>query len=228
MLRWNTTAVRQGIREILVFGVERSSSTTVIAFHKACNHLESSTLLFVSDQNMAELPPTNSAWIVLEGSTSVTELTRRTFPVLSPGARQVLVRLAASSLNYRDILVATHSPHYPVVHKPDLVTSGDGAGVIHSAHPTSSWAGKEGTAVVLHPNRWLIGDVRNLSMDGVFGAGDADGTLQEWFVVDDDRVVEAPKGLSGVESATLITAGVTAWAAVRGWMNGRLDGGIEP
>ena len=39
--------------------------------------------------------------------------------------------------------------------------------------------------------------------------------MREWMVVDDEVVIPAPEGLSGVETASLLTAGATTWAAIR-------------
>ncbi|KAF2257367.1 NAD-P-binding protein [Trematosphaeria pertusa] len=172
-------------------------------------------------------PTTNTAWTIPATATAVKHLTKVEKDVPTPGRNQVLVRLTGASLNFRDILVSTHSPNYPGPHKPDLIACSDGAGLVHSTGPSSVWAGKEGTPVVLHPSTWLSGDVRNLRLDQIYGAMANDGTLQKWIVVDDERVIAAPKGLSGVESSSLITAGVTAWAAIRGSLDGRFDGGLD-
>ncbi|CAG5158200.1 uncharacterized protein ALTATR162_LOCUS5034 [Alternaria atra] len=169
----------------------------------------------------------NQAWTIPSSASKVTDLTKQTKPVPTPGPKQVLVRMTAASLNFRDVLISTRSPAYPGTHKPDLVPGSDGAGTIHTPGLSSTWAGKEGTPVLLHCSSWLEGDVRNLRGDVVFGGTDVDGTLQEWMVVDDDWIIEAPKNLSAVESASLVTAGTTAWAAIRGGLDGRLDGGLE-
>jgi NADPH:quinone reductase-like Zn-dependent oxidoreductase len=54
-----------------------------------------------------------------------------------------------------------------------------------------------------------------------------DGTLQQYIVVEDEWVVEAPTNLSAVEAASLITAGTTAWSAIRGGLDLRVDGVME-
>ncbi len=61
----------------------------------------------------------------------------------------------------------------------------------------------------------------------MFGGSDLDGTLQQWMVVDDEWIIEAPKNLSALESASLVSAGTTAWAAIRGGLDGRLDGSLS-
>lgn len=119
----------------------------------------------------------NLAWTVPATATSTDHLTQRPLPIPTPGYRQVLVRLTAASLNYRDLLVATRSPEYPGNHVANLVPCSDGAGIIHSAGPESAFAGREGISVLLHPNEWLTGDVRNLNLQKVFGAAASEGTL---------------------------------------------------
>jgi NADPH:quinone reductase-like Zn-dependent oxidoreductase len=169
----------------------------------------------------------NQAWTIPSAASKVTDLTKQTRPVPTPGPKQVLVRMTAASLNFRDVLISTRSPAYPGTHKPDLVPGSDGAGTIYTPGPSSAWAGKEGTSVILHCSSWLEGDVRNLRGDEVFGGSDLDGTLQQWMVVDDEWIIEAPKNLSALESASLVSAGTTAWAAIRGGLDGRLDGSLS-
>lgn len=115
----------------------------------------------------------------------------------------------------------------PGDHKPDLIPGSDGAGIIHSTGPSSSWSNKTGAKVILHDNNWLTGDMRNLTFDSVFGGMSKDGTLQEHIVVDDAAIVEMPAGLSAAEGASLVTAGTTAWAAIRGSLDMRMDGELE-
>jgi NADPH:quinone reductase-like Zn-dependent oxidoreductase len=117
----------------------------------------------------------NLAWTVPAHASTVQDLEQLSLPVPVPGAGQVLVRIAAVSLNYRDLLVAMRSPEYPGAHKPNIVPCCDGAGVIHTVGPSSTWAGHEGASVVLHPNRWLTGDVRNLGTHYGDGSADVDG-----------------------------------------------------
>jgi NADPH:quinone reductase-like Zn-dependent oxidoreductase len=172
-------------------------------------------------------PTTTTAWTIPADASSIQDLTKQTFPLPALGLHQVLIRLTAASLNYRDILVASHSPNYPGNHKDSLILGSDGGGVIHATGPYSKWAGRERAKVVLHPNTWLSEDVRNLRLDRVYGAYDQDGTLVKWKVVDDERVIEVSGDLSAGESSTLITAGATAWSAIREGMDGRLDGSVD-
>jgi hypothetical protein len=42
--------------------------------------------------------------------------------------------------------------------------------------PSSKWKGREGVKVLLHPNEWLSGDVRNMDLSRIYGAAGSDGT----------------------------------------------------
>ncbi|KAF9697579.1 hypothetical protein EKO04_004234 [Ascochyta lentis] len=169
----------------------------------------------------------NLAWTIPTHASSVKHLQQLSISMPTPGDGEVLIRLTAASLNYRDLLVATRSPQYPGDHKPNLVPCCDGAGVIHSVGSSSKWATREGVRVLIHPNEWLSGDVRNLDLGRVDGAAGSDGVLQQWVVVSDERVIEAPKHLSAGESASLPTAGVTAWSAIRESLDASLSGELR-
>jgi NADPH:quinone reductase-like Zn-dependent oxidoreductase len=82
--------------------------------------------------------------------------------------------------------------------------------------------------VLLHCNGWINGDMRNMDFGTIFGGWSKDGTLQEYMVVPDAWVVEMPDGMSAVEGAALITAGTTAWSAIRGGLDMRMDGELGP
>ncbi|OCK82952.1 hypothetical protein K432DRAFT_415020 [Lepidopterella palustris CBS 459.81] len=84
----------------------------------------------------------------------------------------------------------------------------DGSGNIHTIGASSLW--RPSNRVLLHPNTWLTGDVHNMELDKAFGGGEVHGTLQQWIVLDDERVVRAPRNLGLEEVAALTTAGATA------------------
>jgi NADPH:quinone reductase-like Zn-dependent oxidoreductase len=138
-------------------------------------------------------------------------LTLKTFPIPEPPASSVLVRIHAAGLNFRDLLTVANSPKYPVRTKPGLVPCADGAGEIVKAGPESKWTNKVGEAVILVPPRtWEDGDVEVYQVDNTLGAGDAQGTLTQYIVVEDSWVIRAPKNLTWEESAALVSCGGTA------------------
>ena len=64
---------------------------------------------------------------------------------------------------------------------------------------------------MLHPSGWLQGrDERDFDIASVFGGGATAGTLSEYMVVGDERLIRVPEHLSLEEASTLPTAGGTA------------------
>ncbi|KAF2499320.1 NAD(P)-binding protein [Lophium mytilinum] len=156
---------------------------------------------------MSTPPTTNLAWIIPPPSSpqSLSLTLSSPLPKPTPGPHQILLRITAISLNYRDLMVATHA--YPLPAKPSLIPGLDGAGVIEATGPDSAWAA--GDAVLVFSSTWYAGGFENLDFMTILGSGDMDGTLQRYMVLDDARAVRAPRNLSGVEAATLGTAGAT-------------------
>lgn len=149
----------------------------------------------------------NQAWqISAPGKLSLVDLG----PAPEPGPRQVLVRVQAVALNYRDVLVINHDPAYIVPTSPNLVPCSDGAGVIEDVGAGSTWM--KGDRIFFHPNNWQTGkDPRDWSIQKTMGGGPCDGTLRRYIIANDVDLVRAPDNLSIEEAATIYTAGVTAW-----------------
>ncbi|KAI6897904.1 hypothetical protein KC318_g6316 [Hortaea werneckii] len=153
----------------------------------------------------------NQAWQVISpGELQLVDLGE---PLPKPGDKQILIRLHAAALNYKDRLVVNHDPQYPIATKPMLVPCIDGAGVVEESGPGSAW--KKGDRVVLHGTSWISGnDPRDFEVGSCAGAGSVDGTLRRYAVWDDDRVIATPTGLTMEEACTLFCAGVTAFRAL--------------
>jgi len=131
-------------------------------------------------------------------------------PIPTPGPGSVLVRIRAVALNFRDILTVADSPLYPTRTPPGLIPCSDGAGEIISAGPGSTWVDSIGAAVILVANRdWIDGEC-NVKMDNTLGAGEVNGTLTQYIVVEDPWIVRVPKNLSFEEAAALPGAAGTA------------------
>ncbi|KAL9095607.1 MAG: hypothetical protein Q9165_002039 [Trypethelium subeluteriae] len=150
-------------------------------------------------------------------SNSTLELTALP-PPPNPGPNQSLIRIHAAALNARDIMVASSSPYYPLPTANGLVPCSDGAGIIiqtsspsSSSSSTTSSTFHPGDVVLIHPNTWLRGtDVRDFHLAETFGGGDLPGTLQRYLVVDNEKLVRAPRNLSIEEASALTTATGTA------------------
>ncbi|TAQ89578.1 hypothetical protein B7494_g2081 [Chlorociboria aeruginascens] len=130
-------------------------------------------------------------------------------PKPSPSAKTALVRIRAAALNAREMMVISHVPFY-LKHIPDLVPCADGAGVIEEVGAGSKW--KVGDRVLLlFMTGWPEGDDSPdaLGMKAL-GAGDVQGTLREYAVVDDENLLRAPEHLSLTETAAIPLAGGTS------------------
>jgi NADPH:quinone reductase-like Zn-dependent oxidoreductase len=129
-----------------------------------------------------------------------------------PGPREILVRVRANSLNFRELMVL--SGNYPLPVKSDVVMGADGSGEVVDVGPGVSRV-KIGDRVAasMFP-RWLDGPI-----DWEYApqlGGSLDGMLTEFVVLSEDGVVRIPEHLSFEEAATLPCAAVTAWNALTG------------
>jgi NADPH:quinone reductase-like Zn-dependent oxidoreductase len=150
------------------------------------------------------------AYVVQEpfGIEALTLLER---PVPQPGPGQVLVRMRAVSLNYRDLLViqGVWRPASPRIPASDgvgeVVTVGEGVSRINTG---------DRVAGIFLPG-WIDGEATadKLQAPSLGGVG-ADGTLAEYVAFDESAVVHVPEHLSDEEAATLPLAAVTAWHAL--------------
>ncbi|TGN14616.1 zinc-dependent alcohol dehydrogenase family protein [Leptospira ilyithenensis] len=135
------------------------------------------------------------------------------------GPNEVLVRLTATSLNYRDYLMAIGQ--YNPRQKLPLVPCSDGAGVVESVGTNvKKW--KTGDRVIpIFAQSWQDGIPDMDSLRSTLG-GPNDGCLMEYRVFDAQGLVKTPEHLTDAEAATLGCAGLTAYNAVVTF------GGIEP
>ena len=129
-----------------------------------------------------------------------------------PGLREVLLRVRANSLNFRELSVLRGT--YPLPVKPDVVMGADGAGeVVALGEGVTRVKAGDRVAAAMFP-RWIDGPFtwENLPQLG----GSLDGMMTDFIVLDEDAVVHIPDHLSFEEGATLPCAAVTAWNALTG------------
>lgn len=146
---------------------------------------------------------------VKKGSTSLEGLHRAERPEPQPGPREVLIRVHATSLNYRDHMVVT-GRYFSAVER-DTIPLSDGAGevVATGAAVTRFKTGDRVAGTFFQV--WVEGPRTKLTP--ALGVP-LDGMLAEYVALDEDGVVAIPPGLSFEEAATLPCAGVTAWSAL--------------
>ncbi len=131
-------------------------------------------------------------------------------PEPTPGSGQVLVRVRATSLNYRDLAVASGS--YPGLALP-LIPLSDGAGevVAVGAGVTRVKVGDRVAGIFFQ--EWIAGKLTRQHIKSALG-GAIDGMLAEYVVLNQAGVIHLPAHLSYEEGATLPCAAVTAWQAL--------------
>lgn len=139
------------------------------------------------------------------------ELHQEDMPV--PQAREVLVRVRATSLNYRDLAIM--NGQYTLPSEPGHIPLSDAAGeVVQVGDRVERF--KVGDRVVnTFMPRWFGGAFQAQARDELYGS-DRDGWLTEYKVVSEESLVSLPDYLSFEQGATLPCAAVTAWAALNG------------
>jgi NADPH:quinone reductase-like Zn-dependent oxidoreductase len=130
-----------------------------------------------------------------------------------PGPREILMRVRASSLNYRDLMVLKGGGRGPT--KLGVIPLSDGAGEV-AAIGDGVTRVKIGDRVAgcFHP-RWFGGPIKPEYLTDRLGAN-LDGMLAEYAVLSDEALVRVPSHLSFEEAAALPCAAVTAWVALTG------------
>lgn len=132
-------------------------------------------------------------------------------PVPEPGPDEILLRMKAVSLNFRDLLMI--EGNYNPRMKLPVVPCSDGVGeVVSVGSQVKNWKQGERALPLFAPG-WYDGDPDRAHLRGAIG-GPLDGTLQQYMCVKAVDAVKAPDNLSDEEAATLPCAGLTAWSAV--------------
>ncbi len=144
----------------------------------------------------------------IQGPGGIDALARTERPMPAPGAGEVLVRVRASSINYRD-LSTVEDPVSRGLALP-LIPNSDGAGeVVEVGAGVTRWVPGDRVMGTFF-QRWTDGTITPEAMASALG-GAIDGVLAEYAVLGEDGVVAIPDHLSFEEAATLPCAGVTAW-----------------
>jgi NADPH:quinone reductase-like Zn-dependent oxidoreductase len=140
----------------------------------------------------------------------------------TPKPDEVLVKLRAASLNFRDVMVAsgTYNPRM----KLPAVPLSDAAGEIFEVgSEVTGW--KIGDRVKpIFAQRWFEGESSEETRRTALGAGPFwNGVAREFGAFRQDAVIRVPEHLSFEEAATLPCAAVTAWNALS--VSGKLKAG---
>lgn len=150
---------------------------------------------------------------IVMASVGIENLRLQELPDPRPAAGQVLVRLRAASLNFRDLL-ALRGGYGARQKQSGLIPLSDGAGEVVETGPGVRRF-KAGDRVVntFFPG-WFDGPPQERFLQQDVG-GMEDGVACELRVFSEEALLPIPTNMSYVQAATLPCAAVTAWNAVR-------------
>jgi NADPH:quinone reductase-like Zn-dependent oxidoreductase len=150
------------------------------------------------------------AWELADGF-GIDHLRRVERPEATPAPGEVVVDLAAASLNYRDLLMVqgAYDPRQPL----PLVPCSDGAGTVTAVGPGVERVAVGDRVCPLFAPRWLGGEPTRERLRTTLG-GPLDGTLQRRLTIAAEGVVRLPEEIPDREAACLPCAALTAWSAL--------------
>lgn len=132
-------------------------------------------------------------------------------PDPTPGPGEVLVRVRAAALNYRDLMMLRG--HYnPRLGLPRVPLS-DGVGTVEAIGPGVEELAVGDRVASCFFQRWADGEISARAGRSALG-GEIDGVLAQRVVLRAEGVIRPPEHMSDVEAATLPCAALTAWNAL--------------
>ena len=141
-------------------------------------------------------------------------------PEPKPGIGQVLVKMQAASLNYRDLLVIKGA--YGAKQPKHIVPLSDGAGEVVAVGDRVTRVQVGDRVAGIFMQKFIAGRLTAEKAGSALG-GAINGVLAEYVVFDQEGLVKIPEHLSYEEAATLPCAAVTAWNAL--FEEGKLKAG---
>src|SRR6516164_4084689 len=151
------------------------------------------------------------AYQLPKGGAGIDALVKVERPDPKPAYRQVVVKVKACSLNFRDLGIVRGTYRMPV--RENLIPLSDGAGEVIEVGPGVTRVKVGDRVAGCFFQRWAGGEAPADVHASALGGG-IDGMLAEYAVLEEDGIVKIPAHLSLEEGATLPCAGVTVWSAM--------------
>jgi NADPH:quinone reductase-like Zn-dependent oxidoreductase len=148
---------------------------------------------------------------VLQTAFGLDHLALRDWPDPTPGPNQLVVRVRAAALNYRDLLVAK-GQYNPKLAIPRILGSDAAGDVVAIGAEVAGWKIGDRAAGCFF-QEWSDGPITEAAAKSALG-GERQGTIAEYVVYESDAAVRIPDHLSFEEAACLPCAAVTAWNAL--------------
>lgn len=129
-----------------------------------------------------------------------------------PGPGQVLLKMKAASLNYRDLVVPNRGYGAFTGNLP-LIPVSDGVGEVVEAGAGVTRVKVGDRVCPSFHQGWIAGEPDLARMTQTLG-GPIDGAMADFMCVAEQGVVKVPAHLSDEEASTLPCAALTAWSAI--------------
>jgi NADPH:quinone reductase-like Zn-dependent oxidoreductase len=133
-------------------------------------------------------------------------------PDPKPGSGQVLLRMKAASLNFRDLVVPTRGYGSHTGTLP-LIPISDGVGEVMETGAGVTRVKVGDRVCPLFAQAWISGAPSPERLSRSLG-GPVDGTMAEYMVLPQEGVVKVPAHLTDEQAASLPCAALTAWSAL--------------
>lgn len=128
-----------------------------------------------------------------------------------PKCGEVLIKMQAASLNYRDLLTVKGA--YNSKQKLPLIPLSDGVGEVVEVGEGVTRVKIGDRVAGAFMQKWIAGEPSDQTSKSALG-GAIEGILAEYVTLDQEGVVHVPKHLSPEAAAALPCAAVTAWHAL--------------
>jgi NADPH:quinone reductase-like Zn-dependent oxidoreductase len=148
----------------------------------------------------------------IEGGWGFDHLRLSTRPDPRPGPGQVLLRMKAASLNYRDLVVPDRGYGQYTGMLP-LIPISDGVGEVVEVGAGTTRVKVGDRVCPAFMQRWIGGELNLERITGSLG-GPIDGVMADLMVLPEDGVSTVPAHLTDAQAATLPCAALTAWSAL--------------
>ena len=132
------------------------------------------------------------AYQLAKGGAGIEALKRVDLPEPKPQYRQVKVKVAACSLNFRDLGIVRGTYRMPV--RDNIVPLSDGAGEVLEVGPGVTRVKVGDKVAGCFFQRWVGGEPSREVQASALG-GSIDGMLSEYAVLEEDGVVKIPPHL---------------------------------
>lgn len=143
-------------------------------------------------------------------------------PVPAPRRGEILIRLSAATLNYRDLALLKGSYKPGLRLERPFIPASDACGVVVALGSEVSRFGEGDRVIPIYTQGWISGQPTPEMRAGRTLGFPLDGVLREYIAVPAEDAVHVPAHLTDLQAAALPIAGLTAWTTLD---QGRLQPG---